>query len=198
MQTVRHIERLWTNRKYEQLFRELIADRPESSFRLEIELATCTPAAAMAMIRLDELNQSHVPLYQKLVRSLVATQDADGGWGDPMATALCLRALMAGKGAGLAIERGLFYLATLQKPEGIWPRVPFRRMPAEPYVSAFVLYQLAEDDRFRAAVRFLDAVNWFESHESSLDVETRRLWDRASLRCQMRRAMTHEPALMWS
>lgn len=62
MQTIKHIERLWTARKYELLFRELIATRPEASFRLEIELATCTPAAAMAMIRLDELNQSHQPL----------------------------------------------------------------------------------------------------------------------------------------
>jgi hypothetical protein len=185
MQTVRHIQRLWDARKHQQLLHLLIGNRPENSVRLE-PASTCIPAAAMGAIRLDELNQSHVPLYTTFVKTLVATQEKDGGWGDPMTTALCLRALMAGKGAGLAIERGLVYLANLQKTEGIWPKIPIRRTPVEPLGSAFVLYQLGEDARFRAAVRFEDAVNWFETHESTLDAEIRRLWDRASLRCRMK------------
>ena len=189
MQTVKHIERLWEARKYERLFRELIANRAEASLRLELELSSVIPAAAMALIRLDELSQSHVPLYAKLVRTLVATQDRDGGWGggDPIATALCLRALMAGRGGGEAIERALAHLATLQKPEGLWPRVPFRRMPADPYVSAFILYQLGDAARFREAVRLKDAIDWFAAHESSLDRPTRDLWDRATLRCRSAR-----------
>jgi hypothetical protein len=188
MITVKHIERLWTGRMYDRLLRELLANRPEAGLRLELELAgTCraTPAAALAMIRLNELNQSHQPLQTKLVRTLVATQEVDGGWGDPVATTLASRALLNDNGDGAVIDRGLHYLAMLQKPEGIWPNVPFRRMPADPYVSAFILYQLGRHPRFRSAVRFLDALNWFESHESSLDPETRRLWDRASLRCRI-------------
>jgi hypothetical protein len=197
MTTVKQIERLWTARKYDQLFRELIPARPEASVRLEVECSHAVPAAAMAMVRLDELGQAQAPLYAKLRRTLVATQECDGGWGDPMATALALRALLNGRDHKDAIDRGLFYLAQMQKPEGIWPKVPFRRMPADPYVSAFVLFELGENDRFRRSVRFLDAVNWFESHEGYLDDESRRLWDRASLRCQIHHQDGPAP-LLWS
>ena len=103
---------------------------------------------------------------------------------------------MLGKGHGEAIERGLAYLATLQKPDGLWPKIPFRRMPGDACVSAFVLHQLSEDERFRAAVRFADAVSWFEANERSLEPEARRLWDRAKLRCGSR--SVREPMLMWS
>ena len=60
------------------------------------------PSAAMALIRMDELMQSHVPLYRQLIRVLLSVQQADGSWGDPAATALCLRALLSGKGDGIA------------------------------------------------------------------------------------------------
>jgi len=201
MITVKHIERLWTGRMYDRLFRELLANRPEGGLRLELELTgacRATPAAAMAMIRLNELGQSHHPLQGKLVRTLIATQEPDGGWGDPIATTFALRALLADNGDGAVIDRGLHYLAMLQKPEGIWPNVPFRRMPADPYVSAFILNQLGGNSRFRAAVRFFDALDWFESHESSLDPETRRLWDRASLRCRVGRAANELTPGLWS
>src|SRR5437870_2978557 len=119
MITVKHIERLWTGRMYDRLFRELLINRPEAGLRLELELTgacRATPAAAMAMIRLDELNQSHHPLQAKLLRTLIATQEADGGWGDPIATALAVRALLNDNGDGAVIDRGLHYLAMMQKP----------------------------------------------------------------------------------
>lgn len=195
MTTLRQIERLWAARRYDTLFQQLLAARPEASFRLEIELARAVPAAALALIRLDELCQSHQPLATELLRTLLAAQESDGGWGDPMATALCLRALLIGHGAGDAINRGLFYLAGLQKSEGIWPNVPIRRLPADPFVSAYILHQLGDQPRFRSAVRFLDALNWFDQHEPSLDPEARRLWDRAASRCRLTYA---EPMLSWS
>ena len=197
MQTVRQIERLWNTREYGKLFRQLIANRPESSFGLEIGTPTGAVVAAMSIIRLDELNQPHVPLYSTLVRAIVASQEKDGGWGDATVTTLCLRALMLGRNTGgEAIARGLKYLADLQKSDGTWPKIPFRRMPADPSVSAFVLYQLGDDARFRAAVRVDDAVNFFQTHESSLDTEARRLWQRARLRCGAR--PTRELMLVWS
>ena len=196
MQTVRHIERLWNARQYAKLFGELIANRPEGTFRLEIDTPTSTVAAAMGIIRLDELNQAHVPLYSTFIRALVASQERDGGWGDATITTLCLRALMLGKGHGDSIQRGLAYLATLQKPDGLWPKIPFRRMPGDACVSAFVLHQLSDDERFRGAVRFDDAVGWFEMNEKSLEPEARRLWDRARLRC--RAHAVRQPMLVWS
>ena len=52
------------------------------------------PAAALAMIRMDELSQSANPLYQQLLRTLLNRQDEDGGWSDPMTTALALKGSM--------------------------------------------------------------------------------------------------------
>ena len=194
MTTVRQIERLWNSRSYERICRDLLANRPESSLRLEIELSPRSAAAAIALIRLDELNQAHVPLYSQLVKALISFQLLDGSWDDPMTTSLSLRALLNGQGAGFAIERALPYFTNLQKPEGIWPNIPLRRMPADPYVSAFILYQLGPSPRFRSAVRFLDALNWFEQNEPHLDPESRRLWDRASLRCRLQLSSAH----LWS
>src|SRR3712207_5518067 len=110
MTTVRQIERYWTAKEYARLFRDLVAARPEAQFRLEVEVRAPL-AAAMAVIRMDELAQSHTPLYTRLVRFLLSTQESDGGWGDPVTTALCLRALLCGQGKGMALERGVTYLA---------------------------------------------------------------------------------------
>jgi hypothetical protein len=197
MITVRQIERLWSAKAYERLFRELLCARPEASLRLEMELGRSIPTAALAMIRLEELSQSFVPLYSRLLQTVLNDQHADGGWGETMTTALCLRALMCDRGHGLAIERGLQYLANMQKAEGVWPNVPIRRMPADPFGSAFILLQLGDKSEFRKAVRFFEALSWFESNEASLDAETRKLWDRAAVRCGMK-AGKKSGAHLWS
>ena len=198
MTTVRHIEKAWLARTYDKLFRELVAFRPEASSRLEFESGQALPAAAMAVIRLEELSQTHTPLYARLIRAILAGQDPDGGWGELATTALCLRALLGGRGDGEAARRGLDWLANLQKPEGVWPHVPIRRMPADAYASAFVLYQLGDLPQFRSSVRFAQAVGWFETHHASLDEETRRLWDRARLRCRLRLAARPAEMALWS
>jgi len=188
MITVRQIERHWESKAYSRLFADLLASRAEAAFRLGVHCDGALPAAALAIIRLDELTQSHVKLYSRLVKTLVAAQDADGGWGDLVTTALCLRALLCGNGNGASIDLGLSYLAAMQKSEGIWPAIPIRRSAADPYVSAIVLYELAEHSSFRQAVRLSDAVDWFASHEHSLDQETRNLWNRARVKCRLVRA----------
>lgn len=224
MVTVRQIEKLWNARNYGRLVCEMLAGRPEASLRLEGELGAAsnparapesdhretdsprpspesfqTSACATVLLRLDELSQSHVSLYSRLLKVIISRQESDGGWGDPLTTALCLRALMAGRGHGVVIDRGLQYLANLQKPEGIWPKVPVRRLAGDAYTSAFILLQLGADERFRRIVRVEDAVRWFNENILTLDPETRRLWDHASLRC--RNARTHESpqgVLSWS
>ena len=186
MTTVRQMERYWTRRQYDKLFDALVENRPEAAFSFDPAGPRCVPAAALALIRLDELSQSHVPLYGVLVRALLAAQGVnDGGWGDPVVTALCVRALMGVRGHGAAIDFGLRYLADLQKAEGAWPAGPLRRMPADPSASAFVLYQLGDRPAFRAGVRFDEALAWFDAHRSSLDAEARRWWDSARLRCRV-------------
>lgn len=182
MLTIRHIEKLWDARKPQRILEELIAPRVESMAGDELRQAPAAAAAALALIRLDELHQAHAPLCSRLIRSLLALQDADGGWGDVAVTALSARALSLQNGRGIAIERGIAYLATLQQPGGIWPKIPIRRMPEDGLVSAFVLFQLADNCDFRAAIDLDAAVGWFESHRWILDSETKALWDHARLR----------------
>src|SRR5688500_12363947 len=184
MFTIRQIERLWNSKQYRRLAVELLQGRPEASYRLEAEFGRSIPAAALALVRMDELAQSHHPLYRTLLNVLILGQEADGGWGDVMTTALCVRALTCGDGQGVAVERGIAYLAQLQKSEGVWPHVPIRRMPADAFVSAFVLFELGESESFRRAARLTDAVDWFNANLATLDAHTRRLWDRAVARCR--------------
>ena len=185
MQTTRQIERFWSAKQYGRLARELLTARMEFSHRLVLEFSRNIPAAALALIRLDEFNQSAHPLSQKLIHSILSAQEADGGWGEPLVTALCLRALLCGQGQGVAIDRGMTYLADLQKPQGPWPSVPIRRTTEDPFVSAFILFQLADHPAFRSAVQFDAAIAWFLRNEPNLDQDTRRLWRRASLRCRL-------------
>ncbi|MGH7214375.1 MAG: hypothetical protein ACREIT_06400 [Tepidisphaeraceae bacterium] len=197
MITIRQIERLWSGKSFARLATELLANRPEATPQLQIELERPVPLAAMMVVRLDELSQAHTPLSGRLVRMLLAAQEADGGWSDPLTTALCLRALTCGGGNGVAIDRGLTYLAQLQKAEGIWPSVPIRRTDADALVSAFILLQLGEQEAFRGTVRLDDAVTWFKRHHATLDDAARRLWEHAAIRCSPRRGRVLASP-MWS
>jgi hypothetical protein len=195
MTTIKQLERNWTSRQYDRLYRDLVACRPEAGLAMEFDGNGSTPAAAMALIRMDELSQAHVPLYGQLLRTVLAAQLLDGSWGDPATTAVCLRSLLCGHGNGAAIERGMAFLANLQKPEGLWPRFPLRRLPEDAEVSAFILYQLGDQPVFQAAVRLDDAIAWFESNGAFLDEPVRELWRRAQCRCH---APAREMAISWS
>ena len=184
MITVKQMERAWNARQYERVYRDLVAYRPEATVTMDFESGWSTPAAAMALIRMDELCQLHVPLFGKLLRALLASQQTDGGWGDVATTALCLRALLCGEGHGLAVEQGLAFLANLQKDNGLWPHCPPRRLPEDSRASAVVLYHLASQPAFVASVRFEQAVAWFEANAMFLDEPTRALWAPTARRCR--------------
>jgi hypothetical protein len=185
MMTVRQIERLWTTKSYLRLSDELLRNRLEGVFGYASVSSPAILAAAVAMIRLDELNQSGAPIFGVLLRTVLAAQESDGGWGDLVTTAWCVKALSIGRGSGAAVERGLDYLASLQKTEGIWPSAPIRRMPGDPAVSAFILFQLSDNAEFRQRVRFAEALDWFEGRANTLDEECRALWEHARLRCRL-------------
>ncbi|MGE5609606.1 MAG: hypothetical protein ACM359_10160 [Bacillota bacterium] len=199
MITLRQLERLWRAEEYGRLAEVLLENRPEATLRLRKELARAVPVAAMVIIRLDELNQAHAPFCGEMIRTVLAGQEADGGWGDPLVTAVCLHALMCGNGDGAAIERGLAYLASIQRNEGLWPRIPMRRMPADPFVSAFILYHLGQDPRFGQRIRLNEALGWFETYGGSeLDLDTARLWRSIALRRQVRRFAEQAGLVSWS
>jgi hypothetical protein len=196
MITVRQLERLWQEKAFARMSGLLLEMRPESSLRLAQELARSTPVAALAIIRLDELSQSYTPFSGRMVRTILANQEADGGWGDSLTTALCIRALSCSGGDGQAITRGLEYLANLQREDGSWPRVPIRRLPGDAFTTAIVLFYLADNANFREAVHYSQAVDWLSEQERSHDIETARLCRR--LHPRMPQSASAEPSLNWS
>ncbi|MBV8781441.1 MAG: hypothetical protein JO353_08600 [Phycisphaerae bacterium] len=184
MHTAKQIDRLWKQARYIQLFNGLTMGRLEADFGGHLQASRpAIAAAAMAIIRLDELAQPNAAVYPGLLRVLLGAQESDGGWGEPMLTALCVRALLSNGGnGGAAIHNGLTYLANLQQETGIWPRVPIRRFAADPLASVFILSQLGHEPQFREAVHFAAAADWFAGHSSVLDQQTRKLWTRVESR----------------
>ena len=144
MMTVKQIERYWHLQAYDRLIDELCTGRAEAVGGIRQLFKGPTAAAALAVTRMDELNQSHHPMVARLIRFLVAGQSPEGGWGDAVLTALGLRALSRGVGTGLAVERALQHLVDLRRDNGEWPVEPFRRFDGDPAVTAFVLFELAE------------------------------------------------------
>ena len=183
MTTTRQIERLWKSKSFPRLVAGILSGRPEAGMGFELELGKSVAAAALAVIRLDELNQSYTAICGELIRHMLAKQEADGGWGDVMTTAMCLRALSCGHGHGVAINRGLEYLGNLQRIDGLWPAVPIRRLPGDARATAFVMLQLAGHAQFHQAIRVELVSAWFEENEEKLDPAVRRLWSHARLRC---------------
>ncbi len=201
MITVRWIERLWEAKKYRQLATELLQNRPEGmvdcfSAPENTAGSRAVTAAALALVRLDELTQSNAPLSRKLLQTVLACQHSDGGWGDLFTSALCSRALLCSQGNGVAVERAMEFFSLLQKPEGIWPREPLRRMPADALGSALILMELGDAPVFQSAIRLEAALQWFELNADQLDAETRLIWSYARIRCTVRH--TREAVTFWS
>jgi|SRR5687768_5060724 len=194
MITIRQFERLWLGKDYTRIARLCLELRPEASVRLALEVSRQAPAAALAIVRLDELGQSYAPFCARLVRYLLGSQEADGGWGDPVATALAIKALSCSNGQGIAVDRAIAYLADLQKSDGLWPRIPLRRLASEPFTSAFILYTLHDHPSFTRSVRFEEALAWFDQHATTLDPETDRLHRSLTLRLNR----TASPQPLWS
>lgn len=167
MMTARQIEKWWMAREYVKLARQCLAGRAESVDSLRVALASPTAAAALALIRLDELGQS-TPVAAAMVRAVSAAQRDDGGWEEPILSAVCVRALLAHGCHRDQSAGGIASLARLQRDDGAWPRESFRRMPGDVCATAFILLQLVHDETFRAAVRVGDAVRWLREQQRSL------------------------------
>ncbi len=198
MLTVRHLEREWNAGSYRKLMAELLSARGEATPRLMQELAKPSAVAAMVMVRLDELGQSHAPLFSKLLWTVLAAQESDGGWSDPAVSALALRALSLTNGQGPAVERGLAYLAALQKDNGLWPAEPIRRLPGDAFVTAWILFHLGNNPSFRRLVQYDDALAAMELMETGHSPETKRLWSRVNRRQLSYRRPVSQAETIWS
>lgn len=144
MLTMKQAERFWNLKAYGRLIDELCPGRAEAVGGIRQLINGPVAAAALTVIRMHELLQSHHPFVGKMVRFLVASQASDGGLGDAVTTALAIRALATDRGTGQALESAIRFVDLLQRDDGEWPREPLRRMPGDPAVTAFVLLQLVE------------------------------------------------------
>ncbi len=143
MTTVRQMDGMWTDGQSRKLFGELSKFRPDVPEFLTADLGgSAVATAALSMIRLQELSQTRTQLYRALLARVLVTQEADGGWGDVLATVLAARALLndsEGRSAGI---KAVVLLSNLQCDDGTFPRTTLRRIGGDTLATAFLLAHL--------------------------------------------------------
>ncbi|MEM8873507.1 MAG: hypothetical protein AAGD32_04530 [Planctomycetota bacterium] len=144
MMTAKQIERWWRAQRYGKLLAGITAGRTGPAYDRLTRNPTPTAAAALGLVRLCELGQQFAPITGLLVRELVESQRADGGWGDDVAvTAAAVRGLML-TGGGISAERGVEHLRRVQREDGPFPDPAVRRMPAHGEATAAVVGLLVD------------------------------------------------------
>jgi hypothetical protein len=109
----------------------------------------------------------------KLVRAIIAGQENDGGWGDAMTTALCFEPFFARAATGLPWIAVSSTSPIFRNRKAPGPPSRSAEWPPTDTSTAFILYQLGDQARFREAVRFESALQWFHPNASHLDPEAR-------------------------
>jgi hypothetical protein len=162
---------------------ELVGQRADLPDWLAAELGgSAVAVASVALIRLSELEQTQSPIFEGLVRQLLIAQEADGGWGAAMPTALAIRALSSVPAAAEAVDRAAAHLARQQRPDGHWPAVPHHRMPSEPIATAFVLAQIGRNRQFASKINLEAAIGGLVDARADLPVFQRPLLQIALIR----------------
>jgi hypothetical protein len=175
MFTTRQIGRLWRQGDYGLIVQACLDARPEAVAPWREDLSGPVAAAALALVRFDELAcPDHEPA-REFLRCVLAAQRPDGGFGSMVLSAVCLRALLAGNGSGPAVERAIDFLARHQRADGLWPAQPNDRLPGDPTVTAFVLLHLGYCPRFTSAVRLEEALDQLHDLPAGHAGQTRRL-----------------------
>lgn len=186
MLTVRQIERWWRGGGHERILSELSAGRVEATGEVKTLLVGPVSAAALAVIRLDELNQSAHPLASEFVHYIITHENAAGGWADAATTALCVRALSCSRGHGVVIDRGLSALAASQRPDSLWARTSGNRIAeGDLHVTAFIVVQLVNAG-VRGAVRIEDALAAIDATDRAAEPGLMRLRSHAAHRMPRR------------
>jgi len=165
MTTIRQINGLWSEGRTRQLVAELTRYRPDFPPTL-IDALASNPlaAAALAMIRLQELDQTLLATYDGLKRKLLDAQENDGSFGSIAVTVLACRALLTEASASESLRKGLEYLSLTQREDGGFPIDAPRRLPADLMNTALCIYHLSRDDRAKRALRFEAAGRWLADH----------------------------------
>jgi hypothetical protein len=196
MITVRQIERLFQARDYKRLMVQCAAGRVEHNppaggaighdrqvdFGDGCGSTLPAVASAVAVLRLDELNQGHAPVVRSLLAEVLRLQRPDGSWGDPVSTVLCWRALVRGGVQPARAELAIDWLASHQREDGGWASGASSRMPSDLPTTAIVLLHLASEISGHDRVRLDEARELLGRWEIDLDDPHRRLARTARLK----------------
>lgn len=171
MTTVRQIDGMWTDGQGKKLFAELSKFRPDVPEFLGAELGTHPIAtAALSMLRLQELSQTRTQLYRALLARVLVTQEADGGWGDTLATVLAARALLSDSEGRSAGVKAAILLGNLQNEDGTFPRTTNRRLPGDTLTTAFVLAHLSRISEAANRIRLEAAIGGLAAARSTVSL----------------------------
>lgn len=186
MTTPRRIETMVKQGNGRRLVQEMARYRTDLPEGMIDELAS-NPVAfhAMALVRLVEMQQGHLPHARTLARQIAAVQCDDGSFGEVAVTALAARALLDSRDP--AVERAgidaIDALGRLQLEEGAFPAEPWPDSPASVLATAFVLVQLARQPHARARLNLESAASWLRSRLMAMPEPERSLARTALARC---------------
>jgi hypothetical protein len=181
MTTARQIQKLWQTNDYKRLVRLCLEARADALEPILPMLSGPVGSAALALIRLTELSPFPTPMHAGLAQVLANHQRENGGWGDPVLTAVAVRALLSAELQRDRASAGISHLGRLQRDDGLWPAGESTRLPGDPVVTLFVLLQLGVEAAFRFVTRVDRAIEAIDAHPS-LDASSRRALTIARLR----------------
>ncbi|HMO25672.1 MAG TPA: hypothetical protein PKB10_05335 [Tepidisphaeraceae bacterium] len=181
MTTARQIQKLWQTHDYKRLARLCLEARADALEPVIPTLACPVGAAALALLRLTELSPFPTPMHAGLAQVLANHQHNDGGWGEPVLTAIAVRALLLADLQRDRASAGMANLGRLQRDDGLWPGGGTHRLPGDPVVTLFVLLQLGTESAFRFVTRIDRAIEAIDTHPG-LDAPSRRALAIARLR----------------
>jgi hypothetical protein len=188
MLTCTKLTRLWTAGRFRALIREALAGRPEGRLELDQRRGGPIVAAALALLRLCELNQPGHRLAGVLRDRLIWTQGAAGDWsGDAAVTALVARALTTADGQRTTVGRTIAKGVRASTPADRAIDWLTSRGPADwgdDWAVAVVLLQLGREPAFREKVDLAEVLA-MESRAGGAveaDAVTRLAWKHAKLR----------------
>lgn len=198
MLSVNLIQKLFDTQDHSRMIGCLADNGTTLPLAVQARLTQSIAAAGLGLRRLVELSYGPTALSSAMTDTLLAGQQPDGSFQgtcdrDPLVTAGAVAGLSAvlreydGQAAvdspvlADAIDRALASLNAMQMEDGLFCHGDDRTIEDRALTSAYVLFLLARQPRFREAIRFADLMTWFDERADRLEPVTLELYQMASL-----------------
>lgn len=188
------IENHIANERVDDLLAAVVDNGMPLPLPLQVKLGR-TSSVALALRSLIDISGEMSPLVGDMAEILLFVQEEGGSFSnDPLATATAAAALdrvtkhrtaRSHDPIEQAHDRAIAALSSFQRHDALFECAADRTLEDRELTSAFVLYLLADDERFRATNRFAELMGWFEQRYHKLDSATHDLWEMARLKSAM-------------